>query len=72
MPVKFQSTALDVTICPGDFIVADLNGVVCVPQDLVGKILEILPAQTEADEKMAEAISCGSTFVEASQTYRKK
>lgn len=57
---------------PGDYIAADLNGVVCVPQNLAERILEILPSLVHADEQMAVAISHGSTFVDASKTYRKK
>lgn len=59
-------------IQPGDYIVADLNGVVCIPQDLLEKTLELLPTLTQADENMAEAISKGMTFKEASKTYRGK
>lgn len=70
--MKFQDAEWDVTISPGDYIVGDLNGVICVPEDLAESILETLPAQVEADELMAVAIAKGSTFVEASKRYRKK
>ncbi|KAL4730958.1 hypothetical protein ACLX1H_003000 [Fusarium chlamydosporum] len=57
VPVKLQDPALDVTIHPGDIIFGDLNGVVCVPKDAVDKILELMPKQVEADEKMAKDIA---------------
>ncbi|KAF5662957.1 dlpA-like protein [Fusarium heterosporum] len=70
VPVKLQDPTLDVTINPGDIIFGDLNGVVCVPQDLVAKVVELLPRQVEADEKMARDIAQGKTFQAAKNEYR--
>ncbi|KAF4994520.1 hypothetical protein FGRMN_5729, partial [Fusarium graminum] len=70
VPVKLQDPALDVTINPGDIIFGDLNGVVCVPQNLVAKVVELLPRQVEADEKMARDITQGKTFKAARDEYR--
>lgn len=70
MPVILQDPALDVTINPGDIIFGDLNGVVCVPQDALSKIIEILPAQAEADDNMARDIAQGKTFTAAKKEYR--
>ncbi|QGI71104.1 hypothetical protein CEK26_003441 [Fusarium fujikuroi] len=65
VPVMLQDPALDVTINPGDIIFGDLNGVVCVPQNALSKIVEILPAQVEADDNMARDIAQGKTFTAA-------
>lgn len=70
MPVKLQDSALDVTINPGDIIFGDLNGVVCVPKEVLSKIVEILPGQVEADDNMARDITQGKTFTAAKKEYR--
>jgi regulator of RNase E activity RraA len=70
VPVKFQELALDVTINPGDYIVADLNGVVCVPLSLLSEVVALLPKQVEIDDNMATAIASGSTFADASSKFR--
>lgn len=70
MPVKLQDSALDVTINPGDIIFGDLNGVVCVPKEVLSKIVEILPGQVEADDNMARDIAQGKTFTAAKKEYR--
>lgn len=72
VPVKLNHETLDATISPGDFLVADLNGVVCIPKDLTSKVLEVLPEQAEADANMAKSISEGTSFAEASKMFRKK
>ncbi|KAF9766966.1 hypothetical protein IL306_000531, partial [Fusarium sp. DS 682] len=68
--VKLQDPALDVTIHPGDIIFGDLNGVVCVPKEVLPKIVEILPAQVAADDNMARDIAEGKTFTDAKNEYR--
>lgn len=70
MPVKLQDSELDVTIHPGDLIVADLNGVVCIPHELVEDVLTLVPKQAKIDDDMAKAIASGSTFADASKQYR--
>lgn len=70
MPVKLQDSELDVIIRPGDLIVADLNGVVCVPCELVEDVLTLVPKQAKIDDDMAKAIAKGSTFADASKQYR--
>ncbi|KAF5573698.1 dlpA-like protein [Fusarium pseudocircinatum] len=70
VPVKLQDPALDVTINPGDIIFGDLNGVVCVPKEVLSKVVEILPGQVEADDNMARDIAQGKTFTAAKKEYR--
>ncbi|KAI1387023.1 ribonuclease E inhibitor RraA/Dimethylmenaquinone methyltransferase [Hypoxylon trugodes] len=72
VPIKLQSTIQEATINPSDYIIADLNGVVCVPADLVEKVLEVIPDIVGADEKCANAIRNGVTVKEAFKTYRGK
>ncbi|CAK7231109.1 hypothetical protein SEUCBS140593_007814 [Sporothrix eucalyptigena] len=73
VPVHFTGTHnQDVTIQPGDYIVADLNGVVVLPKALAEKAIPLIQPQVSADEQMAEAIKGGMTFVEASKKFRGK
>lgn len=58
------------TINPGDFIIADLDGVVCCPKDLVQRVLEIIPAIAAADAKSGEAIKAGMSVEEAFAKFR--
>lgn len=70
--MKLHDSELDVTINPGDLIVADLNGVVCIPQVFIEEILRMVPEQVKNDDDMAKAIANGSTFADASKQYRGK
>ncbi len=69
-PVKLQTRDVDTMIYPGDYIVADLNGVVVLPQGLAEEVLPLMAKQVEADSKMAAEIKNGMTFVEASRKFR--
>lgn len=68
VPVKAQDA--DITINSGDTIIADLNGVVCIPKDLLERVVDMLPGLAEADEKVEAAVNNGVTFAEASKMYR--
>ena len=68
--VRFQNEGMDVPIRAGDYIIGDLNGVVCLPKELAEKAIDLIPSQLDADEKMAEDITNGSTFTDASKKYR--
>lgn len=70
VPVKLASTIQDVTIQPGDYIIADLDGVVCLPSALAEKCLATIPAIASADERCAKAIKEGMSVEEAFKTYR--
>lgn len=70
--MKLQSSIQEAVINPGDYIIADLDGVVCLPQDLAEKVLKIVPGIVTADERCAQAIKNGMTVEEAFKTYRGK
>ncbi|PNS19600.1 hypothetical protein CAC42_7444 [Sphaceloma murrayae] len=70
VPLRLQSSDQDATINPGDILIADLNGVVCIPQQYAGKIVELMESQAAADEKVAADIKAGKTFAEASKAHR--
>ena len=70
VPVRLQSDEQDATINPGDLLIADLNGVVCIPQELAPRIVELMESQAAADEKMAADIRAGVSFAEASKRHR--
>lgn len=69
--MKFQSSSeVDVTICPGDYIVADINGVVLLPKALVEEALPLMAKQVVVDSRMAVALREGMSFSEASKKFR--
>ncbi|ERT00982.1 ribonuclease e inhibitor rraa/dimethylmenaquinone methyltransferase [Sporothrix schenckii 1099-18] len=73
VPVTFEGPYRQgVTIAPGDYVVADVNGVVVLPKALAAEALPLMAPQVAADQKMAEAIKGGMTFVEASKAFRGK
>jgi len=70
VPVQLQSPDQDATINPGDYLIGDLNGVVCLPKEFAEKALELMPSQVEADIKVAEDLDRGVSFGEASKKHR--
>lgn len=70
MPVKLQTDEQDMDIRPGDYLIADLNGVVVLPVELAEQALPLMQKQVDADDKMAEAIKKGMSFAEASKKFR--
>ncbi|KAI0522305.1 RraA-like protein [Xylaria bambusicola] len=70
VPVKLQTDEQDMEIRPGDYLIADINGVVVLPVELAEKALPLMQKQVEADEKMAVGIKKGMGFVEASKRFR--
>lgn len=58
------------TVNPGDIVVADTDGVVVVPLNLVEKMVPLIQPQVGADEKMHKAIAGGMSFTEAGKTFR--
>ena len=71
-PVRLQSEDQDAVINPGDIIIADMNGVVCIPQSLAEKVVDLIPSQVEADEKVAAEIWQGRTVAESMKEHRAK
>ncbi|KAG9316620.1 ribonuclease E inhibitor RraA/Dimethylmenaquinone methyltransferase [Chiua virens] len=48
-----------VTVEPGDWIVADEDGVVCVPKDMVDKVVEVAGIGRDVDARVLEDIKAG-------------
>lgn len=61
-----------ILVRPGDFIVGDANGVVCVPMELLEQLLQAMEISTSADAKMADDLKRGMSFQEASRKHRAK
>ncbi|OAA70309.1 DlpA domain protein [Cordyceps fumosorosea ARSEF 2679] len=60
-----------VLVSPGDLAVNDpVNGVVVIPRDKVGQVLELLPRLTSADEKAKADVALGVSVKEAFQRHR--
>ncbi|KXJ94048.1 ribonuclease E inhibitor RraA/Dimethylmenaquinone methyltransferase [Microdochium bolleyi] len=70
VPVTLQSDEHDIEIRPGDYIVADMNGVVVLPAEVAEQALPLMKRQVEMDDQMAVAIKGGMSFVEASKKFR--
>ena len=70
VPVHLQSPDQEATISPGDILIGDLNGVVCLPKELAEKAVTLMKRQVEADERIAEDLKRGRTFGEASREHR--
>ncbi|KAL2037588.1 hypothetical protein N7G274_009701 [Stereocaulon virgatum] len=70
VPVRLQSPNQEAIISPGDYLIGDLNGVVCLPQELAEKAIGLMSSQVEADERIAEDLKRGRTFGEASREHR--
>lgn len=64
VPVRLNSDAQEAWIQPGDYIIADLNGVVRLPEELAERLLDAIPETAEADDKCAEGIRAGGTVEE--------
>lgn len=70
VPVRLHSDNQDAWINPGDYIIADANGVVCLPKHLAEQVLEAIPAIAEADKKCAEGIKAGRSVQEVFKEFR--
>ena len=70
VPVRLNSEDQDTTICPGDILIGDINGVVCIPQALAEKAVDLIQSQVDADEKVAKDIRRGRTVTESMKEHR--
>ena len=57
---------------PGDWMLADEDGVVCVPRDLVSKVVELAQKGRDVDAKCLEDIRAGTGVQEAFKRHRGK
>ncbi|KAL6719745.1 hypothetical protein ACLMJK_001666 [Lecanora helva] len=69
-PVQFLFGDKEMTISPGDYLIGDLNGVVCLPKALADKAVALMGSQVEADERIARDLARGRSFQEASREHR--
>ena len=68
--MRLNSEEQDATIYPGDILVGDVNGVVCVPQALAEKAVDLIQSQVDADEKVAADIERGRSVADAMKEHR--
>ena len=57
---------------PGDWMLADEDGVVCVPRDLVAKVVELAQKGRDVDAKCLEDIRAGTGVQDAFKRHRGK
>lgn len=72
VPVRLASEDQEAWVYPGDYIIADIDGVVCLPKDLAEKALELIPGIVEADQKVAADLRNGRVLHEAFAAHRGK
>lgn len=66
-------TVAGVVVTEGDYLVADVNGVACVPRQVADKVAKLMPSQVEADGRIRKAIlEEGRGFGEASREFRRE
>ena len=62
VPVPLRSNELEgVMVHPGDILVADENGVACIPQHLEQQVVELIPQLICTDDKVRNALEEGET-----------
>lgn len=63
---------LDGTIVkPGDLVFSDtINGVIVIPKEKVGEVVEMLPKLVQADDRVKEEVKKGMTVKEAFKKHR--
>jgi regulator of RNase E activity RraA len=72
VPIRLATELQEIWVRPGDLIIADLDGVVCLPVDLAEKVLEVISPLVEADKKAGDAIMQGWTVAAAFKEFRGK
>ncbi len=78
-PAELQLTAYNVPVeiggvlvRPGDIIIADEDGVVSIPAEAIGIMMENMRTMFEVEEGMARAIEAGASAAELSTIIAKK
>ncbi len=67
VPVAVDGT----TVNPGDLVFSDpINGVVVIPRDKLGQVLELLPQLTAADDRVKTAVEGGMSVHDAFKLHR--
>ncbi|KZT66378.1 RraA-like protein [Daedalea quercina L-15889] len=68
----FSDTFKSVLVEPGDYVVADEDGVVCVPAGLVDEVVKLAAKGREVDARCMTDIVAGSSVQEAFKKHRGK
>lgn len=58
-PAETEANFPAITIEPGDYIVGDRDGVVCIPKRIVGEVIELATEVRKVDERCMEDIKAG-------------
>jgi regulator of RNase E activity RraA len=72
VPLTFKHGGTDVVVNPGDFIIADIDGVVRIPHALLAQVIHQCTIARDVDAKCLAAIQQGTSITDAFQTYRNK
>jgi regulator of RNase E activity RraA len=72
VPVRLNSDDQDAWVYPGDYIIADLDGVVCIPAKLAAQTVELAAKIVARDERCAEDIRSGRSVQETFKEHRGK
>ncbi|EUC64392.1 ribonuclease E inhibitor RraA dimethylmenaquinone methyltransferase, putative [Rhizoctonia solani AG-3 Rhs1AP] len=67
----FENTFSAVEVHPGDIIVADIDGVVCIPPELLASVIDSCRYSKQVDEKCMIDIQQGRSIQETFQDWRK-
>ncbi len=59
----------DIQVRPGDIIMADINGVVIIPEEKLGEVLEAAEQILKKEEEMVEELKKGVSMLEVDQKY---
>lgn len=70
LQVPLTMSTSPVTVHPGDIIVADLDGVICVPVSLVDQVIESCEKYVAIDDKCMEALQQGHGVKETFAKFR--
>jgi 4-hydroxy-4-methyl-2-oxoglutarate aldolase len=69
-PVSVQGATIDfVNVAPGDFILADEDGALCIPAALVERVLEEAEHLTAAEVRIRTDLKAGLSLAEALKKY---
>lgn len=55
----------DVTICPGDYIFGDIDGVVIIPKDIVEEVIDAALETIEKENEVRNRLNSGSSLQQA-------
>ena len=68
--MRLNSEDQEAIIHPGDILIGDINGVVCLPEALAEKALDLIQSQVDTDTKVADDISKGRPVADEMKEHR--